>query len=496
MARDDSYLLKFSLVLAVFGAAVALRSAMPSESFKLLFVGLAAALLLPRALQLGAALPAAIRLAAWLWFCSMVLSGLVALDTSQALLGSYERAQGLSALLLCMILAFAQVPHGVLTPIVALSCGVISLWALAQTLGIEPWLSGGQIEWQHTQGFGARAFASVGNPVNLGNWLSIALAYLLSRLRDAQKPAPWHYIACGLAVLALTVSGARAAILASLLAALVIYGPRLSARWRIGLGAMMLVAAALLIWMPGRNASVNARLELWRSVSTVQAPAIDAFGRADPQPGLRFWLGYGQDLQSVPLQTLAQTPGQFADRAHSLFIDLWLSTGALGVITTLILIATIWRTRANSEFLPIAIAAGVSWSFSFGLSADKSLFALALGAHWRTVPSQAIAPRWLTGSISGIALILVWLSYRPIPYSTPASDYASWRRPEQAIAHFRQGQALFDAQPQAALLAFRCASALSPWRADLARASQSVQSGYAHPTGAVHPKSSGIRQCP
>lgn len=119
MARDDSYLLKISLALTVFGAAFAVRSEMPSESFKLLFVGTGAALLLPYALQNWRALPRSVRITLLIWLIGFALSMCFALDPLQALMGSYERAQGALCMVLCLTLALARVPREILTPIVA-----------------------------------------------------------------------------------------------------------------------------------------------------------------------------------------------------------------------------------------------------------------------------------------------------------------------------------------------------------------------------------------
>ena len=382
-------------------------------------------------------------------------------------------------MLLCLILALARVPTSALTRPVLMGGVIISIWACVQALGLETALSGGRIQWQHAQGFADRVFASFGNPVNLGNWLGIALVYLLTqlpRVEDAVAPRWIIGLACGLIALALCLTGARAAIIGALLGAIVVVWPRLQKSRRLVVVGAFLGVAALLSTLPGRSASLQARFELWQSVTSAQsAPLRNTFGQSDPQPSLRFWLGYGQDLQSVPLSSqLAQAPGQFADRAHNSVLDVWLSTGVLGIISTLLLIGSVARLGGLShDVLAVAIAAAVAWSVSFGLSADKSLFALILGAQWQTQPEPAPALRaWFAHSLSLAALLFCWLSYRPLPYSAAASDYAAWRKPEQAIAYFRRGQTIYATDPTAAAEAFGRAQSLSPWRSDLARARQ------------------------
>ena len=476
MARDDSYLLKFSLALVIFGAAIAVRVGAPSESFKLLFVGAGAALLLPRALRLGLILPGSIRLALLVWLLGFVLSGVFALDSYQALMGSFERSQGAMSMLFCVTLALARVPITTLTSIVAVACGMVSLWACAQATGLEAWLIGA-LQWQHTQGFANRVFAGFGNPVNLGNWLCIALVFLMARSRHAEPSNRFrklYLMVCGLGALALCLTASRAAFIATVFGGVCIFWPSFSRTARIGVLSLLFSLTVLLSALPGRSASLQARFELWQSVVVQdQANILDSFGRADPHPSLRFWLGYGQDMQSVPLAAaLAQQDGQIADRAHNVLLDLWLCTGVWGVLSSLILLFLVWRSGLSTPgVIPVTLAACVVWSMSFGLSADKSLLALIIGALWRAAPALPDC-RPISSLLSAAALLFCWITYRPLPYSAAASDYVSWRKPEQAIADFRLGQTLYLNDPALAVHAFERAQEHNPWRPDIARARQ------------------------
>lgn len=473
MARGDSYLLKISLVLTLIGGALAVRAELPSEGFKLLFVGIGAALLLPRALTNARVLPHVLRLALAIWLLGLALSTSFALDPLQALMGSYERAQGTICLLICVILAMARVPKLALTPVVACASIVVSFWACVQALGIEQALSAGNIQWQDTQGFGARVFAGFGNPVNLGNWLSIAFAYLLVQWRDTGYG--WRLgLPCVFAVVALCLSGARAAMLAALIVGISIYWSALGAKSRFAVALTLLLATLAMLNMPNRSASIDARLVLWQNAMT-HPTLVNSLGQPDPYPSVRRWLGYGPDLQSAALANSASL-GQFADRAHNAVLDLWLSTGLWGVASTMLLALTIWRTSKHPARLQgVLFAAAITWSVSFGLSADKSLLALILGALWQDAPDEPQQPStWRAPMLITIAVLFVWLSYRPLPAGAPASDYMWWRKPERAIANFRIGQKLYFTQPEAAGQAFQEAQFASPWRGDLAHATMTL----------------------
>ena len=491
--RFSVMLLTASVWLAIVGSALAFGFGRDFERPKALCLSLAAAMLLPRALSIWPTLPRKLRAATLIWLLILAASVFFALDPARALIGSFERSQGAFLLMCCTIFALARVPAALLVTPVSVATIVSGVWALAQFFGFEAQLFAllGRADSGWQDAFGWRAFASFGNPTALGGWLAIALVFLFfSRVQSAQagcSARSLRLIECALffGTCGVLASGTRAAWMALVIVTLLQL--RLTKRVLIiGLTALVPVALALL---SVRAESVQARVELaGAALSAEKITRVDGLGRADPYPAARFWLGTGPDLQVVMLeQNLAnRVPGEMPDRAHQMFLDGCLSIGLLGVMSWLSLILAAWlgRSPAYKGIAYALLAALITWQFGFALSAEKALCALLLGAMYRPeIPSLATPLQkngvsgWL---VAGLLAIFSMLSFAPKSFVL-LDDFAPWRRPERAIAHFERGRAAIVANKgELARTELKQAVALDPWRSDLSRANANLTRELGH----------------
>ena len=487
--------------LAIAGSVLAFGLGRDFERPKVLCLSVAAAMLIPRACLIWPMWPRRVRAVVLIWLLVLAAAVLCALDPARALIGSFERSQGAWVLACCTIFALARVSAASIVAPVTLTVIVSGAWALAQFFGVESAIfsalgflqPSSETGWQRT--FGWRAFASFGNPMALGGWLTMAWVFLFSVRFQADYFQVEHsnrsvlsmrMLECALffGAIGVLLSGTRAAWVALSVLALLQLRQKKMLRI-IGLTAFTALAVALL---SVRFDSVRARFELaGAALSTADITLVDGLGHPDPVPAARLWLGYGPDLQVAVLeQHLPQRAvGVMPDRAHQMLLDGYLSIGVLGVASWLGLMWALWRSHiaannTNNNGTAFALlAALITWQFGFALSAEKVLFALLLGS--------ICAPKFQEVGLSSAAAIPVkylgWpnvfavlfaifsiLSY--IPQSILSLDsFAPWRRPERAIVHFEHARlAIIANQGELAEQELARAVALDPWRSDLARA--------------------------
>ena len=472
-----------SVWLAIVGCVLAFGFGRDFERPKALCLSLAAAMLLPRAVSIWPTLPRKLRAAALIWLLTLAASVFFALDPARALIGSFERSQGAFLLLCCTIFALARVPAALLVTPISVATIVSGVWALAQFFGFEApvfaLLGMTDSGWQGA--FAWRAFASFGNPTALAGWLAITLVFLyFSRIQAAQdgrSARSLRLIECALffGACGMLASGTRAAWMALVIVALLQL--RLKKRVLIiGLTALVPVTLALVSM---RAESVQARLELaGAALHSEKITRVDALGRGDPYPAARFWLGTGPDLQVVMLEQnfVSRAQGVMPDRAHQMLLDGYLSIGLLGVMSWLWLITVVWlgRDADHKGIVYALISALVTWQFGFALSAEKALCALLLGALYvPKIPLLAAQLRkndaWIA-IVAGLFALFSILSYAPKEF-VMLNDFARWRRPERAIAHFEHARAAIVGNAgELARTELKQAVALDPWRSDLARA--------------------------
>lgn len=407
-----------------------------------------------------------------------------------ALWGSVERGQGMLVDLALLLLLLLGGPL-LVDPqrqrrwlrVVAGSLIVACLCALLQAFGwgpVDSWL-----------GPAERSAATFGNPTQAANWLLLAwpaLCLLWWKRRDAIDP-PLVLAGLLLLPLALWFSGSRAA-LPALLAGIALLGWGQRLRWPQLLGgvlALLLLVLALSHW---RADSTAVRADLLRAAGAAAIdppPLQDAAGRADRLRGWRWLLGYGPDgSESVLAARLPEGPAQSGrpDRAHQLWLDVWLSRGLLGIVALLAAVGWLgWRWQsgeANSHWsarLPFValLGWGVALQLSFPLTADKALAVLWLG--WLAAP-LADRPADERGSLLGGLAVALLLPALLIGFGrTPP---AQLRRAEEA-GRLLYLQGLAEQRPVSALRtlaeserAFLQASRIAPFQADLALARMTV----------------------
>ncbi len=500
-------LLSVALGFAVLGASLALPLAGDPgfERNKVFAVALGAAILLGcQRLQRVSGLGSCALLA-------LLMSALLSLDSTRALVGSLERSQGVLLVFILAVFALAQLPWALCRFWITVAALLSSVWALMQLAGVERLVL--QLSWQFAEP--SRVFAGFGNPTALGGFLAMALPISAElALKSPSKSIKFlGFSACLLGIVALLATGTRAALLGLVVAsALVLWRARHNQNAHISVKAVwlllpVLLGSVLLVLTMQRSASVQHRLELWRHASAAighaaqgkavlpspfTEPFAEQFGAAPPFErgiGLRLWLGYGADMQSVPIEAAAaridgasksasQPERRLSDRAHNLLLDSLLEFGLIG---TLLLLAWVIRKIVLIKQAPwrlcSALAGLICWQAGFPLTAEKLVFVLVLCAGREEATAEVatkFAPRVWRLAIGVVAITLATFAFGP--WLNRFNQQI--RTPEAAFAQFRLGSQAFKlGQFQLAVQQYSNAIKLDPWRLDLraAKASAEIQ---------------------
>jgi hypothetical protein len=473
---------KLALLLILAGSAFTFGLGPDFERPKVLCLGLGLALLLPRVLAQFRDVDPMVHGLSVMCLLSFSLSTVFSLDPARSWIGSFDRSQGWCLCLIALALGYARVPWAVLDAMLRPVCAALCLYAFVQVLGWDPLFYAASTEL----GFGQRAFATMGNPTLLAAWLVLALPVLV----DKKPQNLWLPVIC---VLAIITTGARAAWLGVLVAgALRLRG------FRAGLVGVLFCAAGGVALIGMRPESVGARMSLWQStLHSMVHPGllINGLGQADPYSALRPWLGYGLDMQAAVLDRMRTPPaGLSQDRAHQLWLDIYLQLGWLGVLVLAISAGVLlWRLRTDISKQSSFIAVLVTWQFGFLSSASLALLALILGAERNVSNALETAPKfpvpkftlakfpapWLQASALIAAFIAASLLFAPLPSAWLAHVRISgFRTPERAVERFRAGVLQMQTQPQVcAKPSFVEALRLDPWRVDFQVAVESVANG-------------------
>ena len=348
----------------------------------------------PRTRPLALLLPAAAVAA------SAVLSTALSVSPWRSFFGSFVRQQGLLTTASTLLLAAAVLAHlrrheqwrRARFAVIASSLPAAG-YALLQSLGRDP------IGFPHDE---ARVSSTLGNPIFLGAYLTMALLVTLDALADAVPRArrrgagPREAPADRAAAIALAAAAAAqgvgfaltqsrgplagltaGALLAALLAALAVPRPRTAGpapRRRAPLvllaGATLALAAAVLAWhaaapplreMPllGRFVSAfdpadgtrRVRLLIWKGAVELAAaapPLRTPAGAEDPLHAVRRIVGYGPECFDLAFNRVypaalgrVESRSAVPDRAHNEPFDLLVTQGALGVVAWLWLLAAV-----------------------------------------------------------------------------------------------------------------------------------------------------------
>lgn len=413
-----------------------------------------------------------------------ILATALAVDPNLSLWGNYERSQGLLTLLSYLLL-FLIVSTRLRTLaqarrlVVAMAATGIPLIGigLAQTLG---WDIMGLISDARSP-----AYATLGRSNFLGAYLVMLLPLTLALALIARQR--WQRLAgIGLAVgelvmIALTL--ARGAWLAAAVAVAVFgllwFWPHLDPRWRrlAAAGGLAALAGSLtgMLWLGGEGGSTAARLAIWRAT-------LDLIAR-------RPLLGYGPDSLGLvfprvypPQLVYYQGRGLAVDRAHNLFLDWAVTTGVLGLLAGLALLATLfvvgWRAimqtiETERRTLLVACLAAVAGSVagnlvSFDVTATATTIwllmaltvALARPAR-QTEPDTSLEPmasphsQWAIIGPTLIVMSIIGVTILKINVRPMAADVAARTADQRAaiddwpgaIQAREQAVALWPAEP-------------------------------------------------
>lgn len=402
---------------------------------------------------------------------SLLLTGLIAPHQSGYWFGSAQNGQGVLALLLCL-------------------CAVAWAWGSAASSSVPRWLDGAApavllvsmlvlLQWiglDLLQTSAPRPPGSFGHALALAQWLILLLPWCGWQAWRATGVRRYGYgVALVLGFLALLASGSRGAILALLLVVLCMLALR-QRRPLVGLLACGVIAVVLSVALVQiRPQSLSHRWLLWESAAeVVQQPPVQLWpdGRADPSRSLRPWLGYGADLQALPMRAVTAPDARFSsdpDRAHNVLLDLCLRYGALGLLVWCSVAFWVWRNwgqarpAANWQW-PLRLGL-LAWLLSllsgFAATADSLTAALLLGATLRSTGPHVGGlwrPAWwfrfVGRSLLLLAAVLIWLSP---PGILATAQGAGWRAPERALLAFSQATTYLLAARDQANAALACA---------------------------------------
>jgi tetratricopeptide (TPR) repeat protein len=303
---------------------------------------------------------------AWLAFLVVVaIAAAGGLDPLYAWTGTPERHLGFVAWALCGI-AFT-VAHAsdegegrtiVLGAVVA--AGAVGAWATAEALGWHP---------LHLLGAGTRPVGTLGSSAYLGAATALLAPVAAGVAADARF-APTTRRLAGLAAalggIALVASGARAAWVGTLVAsAVVVVARRPPRRWLLG-GLAALAVAVAVAGLAGvahragdaltdRDGGARGRLDEWRVA--VRVVADHPLVGTGPE-GYRLAFGTAVDDAYERVHGRAELP----DRAHDALLDVAATTGAVGLLAYLAVLATtgaaVLRALRRDPWL-VGIAAGL-----------------------------------------------------------------------------------------------------------------------------------------
>ncbi len=340
---------------------------------------LAVCVVVPAGLAVCAAL-GQLRWPRWQWFVPLVVVSVLAtvfgVAPAMSVFGSPNRNDGLLGLALglgAFVLGASvggdpTVQRRVLRA-AFVTGGVVGALAVADRLGLD-------MAGLGDAGEVSRARSTWGSATFAAAHLVVVAPLAVAHIRSRDSRWRWVAVACTVAIGAgLLSTGTRAAWLAALLAAVLVYpawqsggersGTQAGGAGRtavfVGIGAAVVVLVALVVVPQLDRASGAGRLELWGTTPSVIADAA--------------LLGSGPDSQRVVLPSgidadfeVEHGSDELHDRAHSLPLDTLVTTGILGLLALGALVWVLARdvvTSLRRRLVPTALAAGiVAWGFT------------------------------------------------------------------------------------------------------------------------------------
>jgi hypothetical protein len=419
-----------------------------------------------------------------------VLATVTALDPVTAFWGSYERGQGLLAvvagciLLLCAYRAGRQGQVWWLVDAALIGYALPALYGLLQVAGFDP-VAAGTVSFVP----GTRAAATAGNPNFLADGLLMGLMLALARIELGPKGGRgqrWGLSVYALVLAAaLAATGSRSGLLATLAAVAVLLlarGRQNGRRWvrRAGWAVLALGGLLLLLaWaMPAR---LPPRLaDLFSSGGTggqrlLFGQGVLAMVAAHPR-----YLAVGLGPDNLPLGLAPYVPAALAhfevdwafripDRAHAYALDLLAQFGLPGLFAWTLLWSVVaaallptWPRRGVAIALPLLTATALAGAATFVVGPTAA--SLGFAAGWiggvllvlLLAPSVPAAPltAYLLAALVGhwvmlafnfpthMADVLFWplmglsLAVRDNPTVRPMPAEGSWRLAGLTVAVF------------------------------------------------------------
>lgn len=363
------------------------------------------------------------------------LSTITSISRSLSLFGDLQRNEGLAAYAAYALVFFLAVQLTTstkrlraVTTASVLSGTLVASYGLLQFLRLDP------LSWP-VSSFGARVFATFGNPDLLAGYLVFPFAAAIGLLVSETRASATFWLACaGVgttgAALALTL------VRGPWIGAVVVVVVMAFAVWRVGapvprvvrvaIGAgiaFVLLAAIGSSFSPqnrasvieriasafsgGDSYSVSARLLIWRTAAdaALRRPLLgygpDTFGYAFRQvAGATWWQNYGHVL--------------YADSAHSIALQLWVTLGSFAT--------------AIYAALP-TVSLTLTRSRAFGRSRDRSH--LLASAAWAAVVGMIVM--LLTQVTTPMVVVWLWLAMG-ILVATLATPLETVELPGKAVA--------------------------------------------------------------
>jgi len=261
---------------------------------------------------------------------TLTMATVFSTDPALSFWGSYARQQGLLsqlgslglfAAVACALRTRAQAER-LLNVLIWGSLPVV-LYGLGQAMGLDP------LRWQIDTAL--PVLATLGRPNFLASYLVLVIPVTFGRLLGAARR--WQYALFLIAQLScLALSGARGAWVGLAAAGLTFFAAWLVTANRASLALGILAAAAIITAVVagvaiarGDEGSLSARRAIWRA----SLPLI----------AQRPWFGYGPETTRAAFATVYppelvyyQGRGVMVDRAHNVWLDLGLMSGAAGVL--------------------------------------------------------------------------------------------------------------------------------------------------------------------
>lgn len=337
----------------------------------------------------------------------LTLASLFSTDHFASIVGGALHADGLVTLVLATVLvlgaAQARSPSDVEESLV--SAGALAgLYGVVQVVGLDPmkWAVGPEYGNAALQ---SRAFATFGSPNFLGLFCAAVLPLAIT---VAVRRGKLGLVAVVAIVAGVFATESRAAVVGALVGVLLVAGRMHGRHRRIA----TLTLLGLLLALP-----FTAVAERFRATNPVEGSAavrVDLWRVGWQAAQQRPLFGYGPGTTSQVINRSAESKIVVEARthpsAHNLVLDIALSTGVLGLVAFLTLVAAAWRPLWTHPVLFAGLAAwGAGVLLGFADIPTLTAAALMLGMGLREEPTLKWPTRPLALATFACTALAAWL---------------------------------------------------------------------------------------